>query len=72
MDDVRHGERRAERLYEQAEEILAGALEDKDHRTALQAIRAAIDVMREARSYMEFRARKAVGMLIGLPVGTCP
>jgi len=55
LDDVRAGERRAERLYAQAEEILAGALVDKDRRTALQAIRAAIDVMSEARSYMELR-----------------
>jgi hypothetical protein len=36
-------------LYSQAEEILAGALQDKDRRTALQAIRTAIDVMGEAR-----------------------
>jgi hypothetical protein len=55
LDDVRAGEGRAERLYQQAEEILVGALQDKDRRTALQAIRAAVDVMGEARSYMELR-----------------
>jgi hypothetical protein len=55
LDDVRAGEGRAERLYQQAEAILMGALQDKDRRTALQAIRAAVDVMGEARSYMELR-----------------
>ena len=55
LDDVRAGEGRAERLYQQAEEILSGALQDKDRRTALQAIRAAVDVMGEARSYLELR-----------------
>jgi hypothetical protein len=49
LEDIRSGEGRAERLYSQAEEILAGALQDKDRRTALQAIRTAIDVMGEAR-----------------------
>jgi hypothetical protein len=55
IDDVRTGEGRAERLYEQAEAILAGALLDKDRRTALQAIKVAVDVMSEARSYLELR-----------------
>jgi hypothetical protein len=55
LDDVRTGEGRAERLYGQAEEILAGALQDKDRRTALQAIRAAVDVMSQARGYLELR-----------------
>ena len=55
IDDVKAGERRAERLYTRAEEILEAALMDKDRRTALQAIRAAIDVMGEARGYMELR-----------------
>ena len=55
LDDVRAGEGRAERLYAQAEEILAGALKDKDRRTALQAIRAAVDVMGQARGYLELR-----------------
>jgi hypothetical protein len=55
LDDVRAGEQRAERLYQQAEEILASALQDKDRRTALQAVRAAVDVMGEARNYMELR-----------------
>jgi hypothetical protein len=55
LQDVRAGEGRAERLYAQAEEILASALKDKDRRTALQAIRTAIDVMGEARGYLELR-----------------
>jgi hypothetical protein len=55
LEDIRTGEGRAERLYQQAEEILAGALKDNDRRSALQAIRAAVDVMTEARSYLELR-----------------
>ena len=55
LDDVRAGERRAERLYEQAEEILASAIQDRDGRTALQAIRTAVSVMSEARGYLELR-----------------
>jgi hypothetical protein len=60
LQDVRAGEGRAERLYAQAEEILSSALKDKDRRTALQAIRTAIDVMGEARGYLELR-----GELVG-------
>jgi hypothetical protein len=45
LDDVRNAEGRAERLYKAAEAILARALDVKDLRTALQAIRAAADVM---------------------------
>ena len=55
LADVRAGEGRAEWLYEKAEEILKAALKDKDRRTALQAVRAAVDVMGEARSYLELR-----------------
>ena len=55
LDDVRAGERRAERLYEKAAEILAEALRNKDPRTALQAIRTASAVMGEARDYLELR-----------------
>lgn len=55
MDDIRVGEGRAERLYAQAEAILAAALQDQDRRTALQAVRAAVDVMAEARNLMEVR-----------------
>src|SRR5438874_1481914 len=53
LDDVRVGEGRAERLYAHAEEMLASALKDKDPRTGLQAIRAAVSVMGEARAYLE-------------------
>ena len=55
LDDVRHGEDRAERLYRAAEAILGRALAAKDLRTALQAIRAAADVMAEGRQYLELR-----------------
>ncbi len=55
IDDVRAGERRAELLYDRAEEILASAVRDGDQRTAIQAIRAAVTVMGEARSYMTLR-----------------
>jgi hypothetical protein len=55
LDDVRAGERRAERLYEKAEEILTKALRNDDPRTALQAIRAASAVMGDARGYLELR-----------------
>ena len=55
LDEVRTGGDRAERLYAAAEGILVRALEVKDLKTALQAIRAAVDVMREGRSYLELR-----------------
>jgi len=55
LDDVRNAEGRAERLYKAAEAILARALDVKDLRTALQAIRAAADVMAEGRQYLELR-----------------
>lgn len=53
VDRVRTGEGRAERMYAAAEGIMIKALEAEDLRTALQAIRAAVDVMAEARQYME-------------------
>ena len=55
LSDVRNGEGRAERLYGAAEGILERALEAKDLKTALGAIRAAVDVMGEARQYLELR-----------------
>ena len=55
LDDVRSAEGRAERLYGAAEGILERALEAKDLKTALIAIRAATGVMGEARQYMELR-----------------
>ena len=55
LDDVRAGERRAEQLYEKAEEILTSAIQNNDGRTALHAIRTAINVMGEARGYLELR-----------------
>ena len=55
LNDIRHGEDRAERLYGAAEAILRRALAAKDLRTALQAIHAAADVMAEGRQYLELR-----------------
>ena len=55
LEDVRAGERRVERLYDKAQQILTKALEDDDPRMAIQAIRAASAVMGEARGYMELR-----------------
>jgi hypothetical protein len=55
LADVRAGEGRADWLYEKAEEILTPALKEKDRRTDLQAIRTAVDIMGEARGYMELR-----------------
>jgi hypothetical protein len=55
LADVRNAEARAERLYGAAEGILQRALEAEDLKTALNAIRAAVDVMGEARQYLELR-----------------
>jgi hypothetical protein len=55
LADVRSAEDRSERLYGAAEVILERALEAADLETALNAIRAAVDVMGEARQYMELR-----------------
>ena len=55
LDDVRTAVGRAERLCGVAEDILEEAREAKDRKTALNAIRAAVDVMAEARQYLELR-----------------
>ncbi len=60
---MKAAEGRAERLYAAAEQILTRALEDSP-RTALQAIKAAVDVMGEARQYLELRG-KITGELNG-------
>jgi hypothetical protein len=52
LGEVREAKRR-QRLYSAAEEILKGALQAKDLRTAIQAIRAAADVMGEARAHLQ-------------------
>ena len=57
LDGVRTGEDRAESLYVAAETILKRALAVKDLKTAIQSIRAAVDVMGEARAYLELRGR---------------
>lgn len=49
------GDGRTERLYGQAEEILASALKEKDRRSALLAIRTAVSIMAEARSYLQIQ-----------------
>ena len=55
LDDVRTAVGRAERLYGVAEDILEEARGAKDRKTALNAIRAAVDVIPEARQYVELR-----------------
>jgi hypothetical protein len=57
LDDVRAAGGRAERLYCTAEDILKAALAESDKRTALQAIRAAVDILGEARGYLELRGK---------------
>ena len=55
MEGVQTAHGRSERLYASAEDILERAMEAQDLRTALQAIRAAVDVMGEARGYLELQ-----------------
>ena len=55
LDRVQAAEGRSERLYAAAEQILQRALEEDSPRTALQAIKAAVDVMGEARQYLQLR-----------------
>jgi hypothetical protein len=55
LQDVHVSEGRVERLYTHAEAILNSALHDQDRRSALAAIRAAVDVMAEARNLMQVR-----------------
>jgi len=55
LDDVRTAVGRAERLYGVAEDILEEAREAKDRKTALDAIRVAVNIMAEARQYLELR-----------------
>jgi hypothetical protein len=53
LGEVREAKGRGQRLYAAAEEILNRALQAADLRVALQAIRAAVDVMGEARAHLE-------------------
>jgi hypothetical protein len=55
LQDVHVSEGRVERLYTHAEAILNSALHDQDRPSALAAIRAAVDVMAEARNLMQVR-----------------
>lgn len=74
---------RSERLYRVAEDILTRAREAKDLRTALQAIRCAVDVLGEARGYLELQGQitvelkadangDAVSITINLPDSPSP
>lgn len=55
LNDVRGGEGRADRLYVAAEKILLDAIDDKDRRLGLTAIKTAVGVMSEARQLLELR-----------------
>ena len=55
LGDVCLAGARSEHLYGKAERILERALEINDLSTALKAIRVLVDVMGEARSYLELR-----------------
>jgi hypothetical protein len=67
MDGIQTAHGRAERLYASAEDILMRAMRVADLRTALQAIRAAVDVMGEARGYLELEG-EVTGALERPPV----
>jgi hypothetical protein len=82
MAGVQTAHDRSERLYHSAEEILSRALAARDLRTALQAIRAAVDVMAEARGYLELQgqitgelsvpAQPSQRLMVVLPRIICP
>jgi hypothetical protein len=55
LEDVRSGEGQTERLYLAVDRILAKALEAEDLKTALNAVRVAVEVIREGRSFLELR-----------------
>jgi hypothetical protein len=52
---VRSGEGRAERLYWHAEQILIKAVQADDLKVAINTIRVSVEVMQEARHYLELR-----------------
>ena len=55
LQDVVTARDRGERLYAAAEQILRRALEQQDDKIALAAIKAAVDILAEARAYLELR-----------------
>ncbi len=57
LGEVRTSQDRTERLYQAAEEILARSLDAKDLKTALKGIQAAVNVLGEARAYLELKGR---------------
>jgi hypothetical protein len=72
LADVRTGEGRAERLYAAAEAILERALEAEDLKTALNAVRTAVDVMGEARGYMELRGELTGELTVAIAADNVP
>ena len=68
LDEVRSAGDRADRLYGHAEMILERALESKDLKTAVSAISVSVNVMREARGYLELRGEIS-GELNPAPAG---
>jgi hypothetical protein len=55
LGDIRDAETRADRLYRSAEKILELAIAAKDPKSAINAIKAAVNVMAEARQYLALR-----------------
>lgn len=55
LEDISLARSRGEFLYAAAAEILRDAMKDRDRRSSLKAIQTAVDVMGEARSYLELR-----------------
>jgi hypothetical protein len=53
LEDIQVGRGRAESLYEVAEAILNRALQKDEQQTALAAIKSAVNVLKEARGFME-------------------
>jgi hypothetical protein len=53
LEDIQVGRARAELLYSTAEHILNTALQKGEQQTALAAIKSAVNVLKEARGFME-------------------
>ena len=57
LDEMQQARSRAERLYQAAEKILERAVEGNDGKLALQAIKSAVDILREARGLLELKGQ---------------
>jgi hypothetical protein len=57
MDEIQVARDRADFLYETAEEILREGLKSQDYRTVLNAVKAGVSVMSEARQYLELKGQ---------------